>query len=110
MLSASGMMSGRGTLTNPQKLTEKDLSDIQKEKDSELLGQKIIEKNKEEARLKAEQEFNKKKQQRFNQRKFESLRYPFARLESDSDYLEVKFLEYSAPGFQKSGTGQQLRL
>ena len=63
-----------------------------------------------EARLKSKQKFEKKKQQRFEQRQFKSLRYPFATLGSDSDYLEIKFLEYSAPGFQKSGTGQQLRL
>tara|TARA_S200000501_G_scaffold376917_1_gene433392 strand:+ start:259 stop:1302 length:1044 start_codon:yes stop_codon:yes gene_type:complete len=43
-------------------------------------------------------------------RKFKSLRYPVARLESDSDYLEIKVLEYQAPGFETSGTGQSLRL
>ena len=110
MLSASDMMSGRGTLTNPQKLTDKDREDIIKENDSALLGQKIIERKKEQARLQAEQEIKKKRQQRFNERKFKSLRYPVARIESDSDYLEVKFLEYSAPGFERSGTGQTLRL
>jgi len=62
------------------------------------------------ARLEAEEEIKKKRQQRTNERKFKSLRYPVARIESDSDYLEVKFLEYSAPGFEKSGTGQALRL
>ena len=43
-------------------------------------------------------------------RKFKSLRYPVARLESDSDYLEVKVLEYQAPGFEQSNSGQALRL
>ena len=43
-------------------------------------------------------------------RKFKSLRYPVARLESDSDYLEIKVLEYQPPGFETSGTGQSLRL
>ena len=43
-------------------------------------------------------------------RKFKSLRYPVARLESDSDYLEIKVLEYQPPGFKTSGTGQSLRL
>ena len=33
-----------------------------------------------------------------------------ARLESDSDYLEIKVLEYQPPGFETSGTGQSLRL
>ena len=43
-------------------------------------------------------------------RKFKSLRYPVARLESDSDYLEIKVLEYQAPGFKPSNSGQALRL
>jgi len=43
-------------------------------------------------------------------RKFKSLRYPVARIESDSDYLEIKVLEYQPPGFEASGTGQSLRV
>ena len=45
-----------------------------------------------------------------NKRKFGSFRYPMARLDNDSDYLEIKIVEYKAPGFDKSGTGQSLRL
>ena len=43
-------------------------------------------------------------------RKFGDFRYPVARIESDSDYLEIKVLEYQAPGFEASGTGQSLRV
>ena len=43
-------------------------------------------------------------------RKFGDFRYPVARIESDSDYLEIKVLEYQPPGFKTSGTGQSLRL
>tara|TARA_B100001093_G_scaffold104737_1_gene96971 strand:- start:2629 stop:3669 length:1041 start_codon:yes stop_codon:yes gene_type:complete len=43
-------------------------------------------------------------------RKFGSFRYPVARLDNDSDYLEVKIVEYKAPGTDVSGTGQSLRL
>ena len=43
-------------------------------------------------------------------RKFGDFRYPVARIESDSDYLEIKVLEYQQPGFKTSGTGQSLRL
>ena len=43
-------------------------------------------------------------------RKFKDLRYPVARIESDSDYLEVKVLEYQPPGFEQSNSGQALRL
>ena len=43
-------------------------------------------------------------------RKFGDFRYPVARIESDSDYLEIKVLEYQPPGFETSGTGQSLRL
>ena len=45
-----------------------------------------------------------------NKRKFGNFRYPIARLENDSDYLEIKVVEYQAPGFETSGTGQALRL
>jgi len=44
-----------------------------------------------------------------NKRKFGSFRYPMARLESDSDYLEIKVVEYQPPGFSASET-QSLRL
>ena len=43
-------------------------------------------------------------------RKFGSFRYPVARLDNDSDYLEIKIVEYKAPGTDVSGTGQSLRL
>ena len=43
-------------------------------------------------------------------RKFGDFRYPVARIESDSDYLEIKVLEYQPPGFETSGSGQSLRL
>ena len=43
-------------------------------------------------------------------RKFGDFRYPVARIESDSDYLEIKVLEYQPPGFETSGTGQSLRV
>ena len=33
-----------------------------------------------------------------------------ARLDNDSDYLEIKIVEYKAPGFLASGTGQSLRV
>lgn len=42
-------------------------------------------------------------------RKFSTLRYPVARIETDSDYLEVKVLEYQPPGLN-AGQGQNLRL
>ena len=45
-----------------------------------------------------------------NKRKFGSFRYPMARLESDSDYLEIKVVEYQPPGLDKGGGGQNLRL
>lgn len=45
-----------------------------------------------------------------NKRKFGSFRYPIARLENDSDYLEIKVVEYQAPGFETGGDGQALRL
>ena len=43
-------------------------------------------------------------------RKFGDFRYPVARIESDSDYLEIKVLEYQPPGFEQSNSGQALRL
>ena len=43
-------------------------------------------------------------------RKFGDFRYPVARIENDSDYLEIKVLEYQPPGFETSGTGQSLRV
>ena len=47
-----------------------------------------------------------------NKRKFGSFRYPMARLESDSDYLEIKVVEYQPPGFDtvSTGSGSGLRL
>lgn len=45
-----------------------------------------------------------------NKRKFGSFRYPIARLENDSDYLEIKVVEYQPPGFESAGGGQSLRL
>ena len=53
---------------------------------------------------------NRKQKTRSRNRQFESLRYPVARIDTDSDYLEIKVLEYSAPGFEKSQSGQALRL
>ena len=43
-------------------------------------------------------------------RSFGNFRYPMATLKKDSDYLEIKVLEYKAPGFETSGTGQSLAL
>ena len=43
-------------------------------------------------------------------RKFGDFRYPVARIESDSDYLEIKVLEYQPPGFEQNNSGQTLRL
>ena len=43
-------------------------------------------------------------------RKFGDFRYPVARIENDSDYLEIKVLEYQPPGFEQSNRGQALRL
>ena len=40
-----------------------------------------------------------------NKRKFGSFRYPMARLENDSDYLEIKVVEYQPPGFDTGSTG-----
>ena len=47
-----------------------------------------------------------------NKRKFGSFRYPMARLENDSDYLEIKVVEYQPPGFDtvSTGSGGGLRL
>ena len=45
-----------------------------------------------------------------NKRKFGSFRYPIARLENDSDYLEIKVVEYQPPGLEAGGGGQNLRL
>jgi len=53
---------------------------------------------------------NRKQKTKSRNRQFESLRYPVARIDTDSDYLEIKVLEYSAPGFEKSQSGQALRL
>ena len=44
-----------------------------------------------------------------NKRKFGDFRYPMARLENDSDYLQIQVLEYQPPGFEASQT-QSLRL
>ena len=41
-----------------------------------------------------------------NKRKFGSFRYPIARLENDSDYLEIKVVEYQPPGLEAGGGGQ----
>ena len=43
-------------------------------------------------------------------RKFGTFRYPMARLEQNSDYLEIRVVEYEPPGFNPSQTGQNLRL
>jgi len=40
----------------------------------------------------------------------EGLRYPLDRIERDSDYLEIKVLEYKPPGFETRGTGQSIAL
>ena len=44
-----------------------------------------------------------------NKRKFGDFRYPMARLENDSDYLQIQVLEYQPPGFETSQQ-QPLRL
>ena len=44
-----------------------------------------------------------------NKRKFGDFRYPMARLESDSDYLQIQVLEYQPPGFETTQQ-QPLRL
>ena len=44
-----------------------------------------------------------------NKRKFGDFRYPMARLESDSDYLQIQVLEYQPPGFETTEQ-QPLRL
>ena len=44
-----------------------------------------------------------------NKRKFGNLRYPMARLEDDSDFLNIKVLEYKPAAF-KPAEGQSLRL
>ena len=53
---------------------------------------------------------NTKKGKKARDRKFGNFRYPMARLENDSDYLEIKVLEYQPPGFEAIGSGQSLRL
>ena len=54
---------------------------------------------------------NRKQKTRSRNRQFErNLRYPLAAIDSDRDYLEIKVLKYSAPGFEKSQSGQALRL
>ena len=44
-----------------------------------------------------------------NKRKFGDFRYPMARLEKDSDYLQIQVLEYQPPGFETTQQ-QPLRL
>ena len=44
-----------------------------------------------------------------NKRKFGDFRYPMARLENDSDYLQIQVLEYQPPGFETTQQ-QPLRL
>ena len=42
-------------------------------------------------------------------KKFSPLRYPNARIDTDSDYLELRVVEYKPPGFDASGeTGLKL--
>ncbi len=43
-------------------------------------------------------------------RKFGNFRYPMAVLDKHSDFLEVKVLEYRAPGFESSGEGKSFSL
>ena len=60
---------------------------------------------------KKQAEKNRRQKARSRNRQFEkNLRYPVERIDTDSDYLEIKVLEYSAPGFEKSQSGQALRL
>ena len=42
-------------------------------------------------------------------KKFSPLRYPNARIDTDSDYLELRVVEYKAPGFER-GEGDSLSL
>ena len=42
-------------------------------------------------------------------KKFSPLRYPNARIDTDSDYLEIRVVEYEPPGLNTSGeTGLKL--
>ena len=43
-------------------------------------------------------------------KKFSPLRYPNARIDTDSDYLEIRVVEYKPPGFDPSGSGSSLSL
>ena len=44
-------------------------------------------------------------------KKFSPLRYPNARIDTDSDYLEIRVVEYEPPGFDLgSQEGQGLSL
>jgi len=43
-------------------------------------------------------------------RKFGNFRYPMAVLDKHSDFLEIKVLEYRAPGFESSGEGKSFSL
>ena len=43
-------------------------------------------------------------------RKFGNFRYPMAVLDKHSDFLEIKVLEYRAPGFESSGEGKTFSL
>ena len=43
-------------------------------------------------------------------KKFSPLRYPNARIDTDSDYLEIRVVEYKPPGFDPSGSGSSLTL
>ena len=43
-------------------------------------------------------------------RKFGNFRYPMAVLDKHSDYLEIKVIEYRAPGFESAGEGKSFRL
>ena len=36
-------------------------------------------------------------------KKFSPLRYPNSRIDTDSDYLEIRVVEYKAPGFDVGG-------
>ena len=36
-------------------------------------------------------------------KKFSPLRYPNSRIDTDSDYLEIRVVEYQPPGFDTSG-------
>ena len=43
-------------------------------------------------------------------KKFSPLRYPNSRIDTDSDYLEIRVVEYKPPGIDPSGSGSSLTM